>query len=254
MPLSVVSVRAYPAPWSRLAIACVALCGGAAWADPGYYVVTVYDDPGKKTVDFRYWTIERSGKPTLDWPEVGLAWNVNGKWTTEILASYIGGSDAATKLSSWNWQNDYLLTNGQYPFDLAVHTLLSVARDASEGRTFEIGPAFQTDIDRTQLNGNLFWERGFGALSSQPTQLKYQWQVRHRWRRGLHFGAQGFGELGPWDHWLPGSRQSHRYGPALFGSITAGPGTVAWQVAYLAGSVYGGQTSRMLTLRVKYDF
>ena len=112
---------------------------------------------------------------------------------------------------------------------------------------------FQTDIDRTQVNFNVFFERDFGALSARPTQLKYQWQLRYRWRPQLHFGAQGFGELGPWDDWAPHDLQSHRAGPALFGSIGVGPGTIGWQAAYLVGKTYTVR-SQMLSFRVKYDF
>ena len=69
----------------------------------------------------------------------------------------------------------------------------------------------------------------------------------------LNFGAQGFGELGPWDDWAPHDLQSHRAGPALFGSIGVGPGTIGWQAAYLVGKTYG-QRGQMLSFRVKYDF
>jgi len=94
---------------------------------------------------------------------------------------------------------------------------------------------------------------GLRAQATAPTQLKYQWQVRHRWKPWLHFGAQGFGELGPWDRWSPHDAQSHRAGPALFGSIDAGPGVIGWQAAYLLGKTFG-QRGDMFTLRLKYDF
>jgi len=237
----------------RLLCGSAVLIGGAACADPGYYVVTAYSNPGLRTIDFRYWTVASRGSALTKWPEVGLGWNVNSRWYTEVIASWITASDSPTQLSSWNWQNDVLLTQGQYPFDLAIHTLVSAPRHVGDGHTVEIGPAFQTDIDRTQLNFNVFFEKGYGDLSGKHTQLKYQWQVRHRWKPGLHFGAQGFGELGDWDHWKPQHRQSHRTGPALFGSIKAGPGEVGWQAAYLVGKTYG-KRGNMLTARIKYDF
>ena len=75
----------------------------------------------------------------------------------------------------------------------------------------------------------------------------------HRWQRWLHVGAQGFGEVGPWDRWLPQDQQSHRAGPALFGSLAIDPGKLNWQAAYLLGKT-GGRRGRMFTMRVKYDF
>lgn len=239
----------------ELALTFAALFGGgAAWAfEPGYYVVTVYDDPGVRTVDFRYWTVKPDGFGLITWPEVGLGWNINGRWYSELLASYVGSSEYATRLNNLEWQNDVLLTQGQYPFDLAVHTLwLSPQNPAGSGASLEIGPVLQTDIERTQLNLNVFLERSF-AEGAGPTQLSYQWQVRYRWLRELHVGAQGFGELGVWDHWASQDKQSHRVGPALFGSIGLGPGKVAWQAAYLVGKTFGTH-GNMFTARLKYDF
>ena len=233
-------------------LAAGVLWAGAAAADPGYYVVTVYSDPGVKTVDLRYWTVQPKGGGLVIWPEVGLAWNVNSRWYTELLASWIGWSGAATRLSNVEWQNDLLLTQGELPFDLALHTLW-VSPQIASGDSLEFGPVFQTDIDRTQVNFNVFFERYFGAQSARPTQLKYQWQLRYRWRPALNFGAQGFGELGPWNDWAPHDLQSHRAGPALFGSFGVGPGTIGWQAAYLVGKTYG-QRGQMLSFRVKYDF
>jgi hypothetical protein len=239
--------------WLALTLAPLALVSGTALADPGYYVVTVYDDPGARSVDFRYWVVRSPGDGAVAWPEIGLAWNPTGRWYTEVLASYVGGYDFPTRLSTLNWQNDYLLTQGQYPLDLALHTLLVRPQNPAAGGALEFGPALQTDVGRTQLNFNLVFERSFGSTATDPTQLKYQWQVRHRWRPGLHFGAQGFGELGPWKHWSPRGEQSHRAGPALFGQVPLGAQSLSWQAAYLSGSTYATHGS-MFTMRVKLDF
>lgn len=126
-------------------------------------------------------------------------------------------------------------------------------QNPAAGYAVEFGPVLQTDVGRTQLNVNVFLERGFAALASNPTELKYQWQLRHRWKPGLHLGAQGSGELGPWNHWSPRDAQSHRIGPAAYGALPAGERSLAWQVAYLTGSTYA-QHGRMFSLQVKYLF
>jgi len=232
----------------------LAMAGGTAHAaDPGYYVVTVYDNPGIRTLDLRYWTFTPTGGHIVYWPEVGLGWNPTGPWYSEFLVSYIGSAQTPTIVSTWEWQNDVLLTRGQYPFDLAIHTLYSRPKDASDGSTIEFGPVFQTEFTRTQLNFNVFLARGLGAQAAQPTELRYQWQVRQHWHPLLNFGAQGFGELGPWDHWLPAQQQSHRAGPAIFGHVPVGPGDLGWQAAYLWGKTYG-MRGDMFTMRVKYEF
>lgn len=239
----------------RAALICtlLALPCAPARSDPGYYVVTVYNDPGRLSLDYRYWAIDRPGRNTMTWPEIGLGWNINAWWYSELLAGFIGSSRSATRPSSLNWQNDFLLTDASQRWDIALHTQWIKPQDGKPGQVLEFGPVLQTDIGRTQLNLNLFAERGFGELSAVATQLKYQWQVRHRWHPGLHLGLQGFGELGPWQHWSPRAEQSHRLGPAVFGHIGVGPGSLGWQAAWLGGSTYA-RHGQMFTLQLKYGF
>ena len=227
----------------------------AASADVGYYVVTAYDNAGKTAVDFRYWTVKLPGRKETVWPELGLSWGVNSRWTTEVLASWIGSRSGPLTVDTLNWQNDILLTQGEWPFDLALHSNLAKAHDTSEGWNLELGPAVQTDFGRLQVNGNIFIERKFRAAEPSPTQLNYQWQLRYRWMPALHFGAQGFGELGAWNHWAPQAYQSHRAGPAVFGRLgAADTAALTWQAAYLKGSVYTVRKASMFTARLLYAF
>jgi hypothetical protein len=244
-----------PASWRRLAMLLL-MCGccAAVKADPGYYVVTAYDNSGQRNIDLRYWTVKHPGSPEVIWPEIGFGYGVNTRWTTELFASFIGSSQMATRLNTWNWQNDVLLTQGEWPVDLALHATLIRESDGDRGTAVEFGPVLQTDVGRTQLNGNLFFERGLGGAQPLPTQMKYQWQLRYRWRAPLHFGLQGFGELGPWDHWAPRDQQSHRAGPALFGTLPVADGqSVLYQASYLFGSIYG-RHGVMFSARVQYTF
>lgn len=233
------------------ALACVA---SPALADPGYYVVTPYDNEGLRIVDFRYWTVKPDDHTEVVWPEVGFGYGVTSRWTTELFASWIGSSHMATSLSSWNWQNDFLLTQGQWPVDIALHTQLVRTRGDAAETLLEFGPVLQTDVGRTQITGNLFLERTLTASPRRPMELKYQWQLRHRWMRGLHVGAQGFGELGPWNDWAPHAQQSHRAGPALFTSLSRdGGATYKVQAAYLVGRTYA-RRGHMFTLRAHAEF
>ena len=84
--------------------------------------------------------------------------------------------------------------------------------------------------------------------------MKYQWQVRYRWKPPLQFGLQGFGELGPWDRWAPRDQQSHRAGPALFGTVPIGSRqSLSYQAAYLIGSIYG-RHGDMFSMRAQYAY
>lgn len=238
----------------RLFAASFLLCGAAAKADPGYYLVSVYESEGVASVDFRYWTVKRTGAPEVVWPEIGVGFGVSKRWYSELMASYIGPSISSSRLGSLNWQNDFLLTQGQYPMDVALHTQLVVNRDRDYGNALEFGPVVQTEIGRTQLNFNVFFERGFHSVFPGATQLKYQWQTKYRTRSMLKLGLQGFGELGPWNHWLPRAQQSHRAGPVVSGAWPlAGAQSVQADAALLVGSTYGSNGS-MFSLRIQYLF
>ena len=233
--------------------AATLLASAAAMADPGYYLVTVYENEGEANIDYRYWTVKMPGSPETTWPEIGFGYGVTKRWYTEVYASYIGSSATATRLCSLNWQNDYLLTQGQYDFDLALHTNL-IHNCGGGGQAFEYGPVLQTEVGRVQLNANLIFERAFDAPGSQPTQLKYQWQVKYRWKPAFQFGFQGFGELGQWDDWAPRRQQSHRAGPMISGTrYPIGATSFKYRAAFLKGSVYGSH-SHMWSMRLQYQF
>lgn len=237
----------------NLAIATTLLLTSAtAMADPGYYLVTVYENEGEVNLDYRFWNVKFPGSSATIWPEIGVGYGVTKRWYTELLASYIGSNTMATKLSSLNWQNDYLLTQGQYDFDLALHT--NLVHNYGGGNALEYGPVLQTELGRLQLNANLIFERPFNTGRANPTQLKYQWQTKYRWKPAFQFGLQGFGEVGPWDHWSPGNRQSHRLGPMISGILPVGnAGEFKYQAAFLTGSIYGSD-GHMFSMRLQYEF
>lgn len=206
-------------------------CDGAL-ADPGYYLLTPYGTPGAVTLDLRYWTVNPSGRQAVLWPEIGVRYGVSDRWTSELFASYIGNSLREQTLSSINWQNSFLLTDGRQPFDLALHVQL--IRNRGEGNAIEFGPVFQTEVGLTQLNLNLVFERVWP--SAKGTSLKYQAQALQLVGRGVRMGVQAFGELGAWDGgW---GTASHRAGPVarvhLFDNWNL-------QAAYLRGKTYGSR-------------
>ena len=232
------------------ALVCMA---NPAQADPGYYLVTVYEDEGRTHIDYRYWTVKLDGAAEVVWPEIGIGYGVTKRWYTELFVSYIGPSFSDSKPSTVNWQNDYLLTQGQYDVDVALHSNLVMGQQGQDANALEIGPVFQTDVGRTQLNANLIFEKSLASGNSAAPKLKYQWQTKYRWKSQLHFGLQGFGELGTWNHWTDAGKQSHRWGPMVSGTwALGGQQAVEYQIAFLKGSVYGGAPGEMLSLRLQY--
>lgn len=234
--------------------AAASMIGLSALADPGYYVITPYDREGIVSAELRYWTVKPRDGGEVAWPEAGISYGINSRWTTLLLASYVGSSTDATVPSSISWQNEVLLTQGEWPLDLGLH--LALIRELGEyrGDGYEFGPVLQTNFGKMQVNANLIFERSRSEGVWSPTAMKYQWQLRwHGWP-ALQPGLQGFGELGPWSDPLPAAKQSHRAGPALFATLPPG-GTraIQLQAAYLQGKTYG-QNGHMFSMRMLLPF
>lgn len=225
-------------------------CQQQASAGPGYYLVSIYEDEGELALNYRSWLTTETGRPRLFSPSLSLAYMPNKRWYTEAGVSWFKREGKAIESSSWNWQNDYLLTQGQYSFDLALHTNLQRYNDRDRGVALEFGPAWQTDFGRLQVNANLFLERSYGSRQSNRMQMKYQWQSKYRWRPAFAFGLQGFGELGDWDDWAPLKKQSHRIGPVVFGSLGH---ALKYEAAFLTGKL-AARPAHLFNLRLEYEF
>lgn len=239
-----------------LVLAVLLLAAGVrpAQAGTGYYLVSVYSDPGQWTLDYKYWNAKASVGPPIGSPELGIAYGVNSRWYTELYGVTQQDAVQGRQMLSMNWQNDVLLTQGEYPFDLAIHTDVGQYRNSQrDGYSLELGPALQTEWWRTQFNANLFLQRDYRSQQNGPTQLVYQWQVRQHWRPWFNFGLQGFGELGRWDHWATRDQQSHRAGPALFGTLRMGHQFVKYEAAYLFGT-NATISARTFTMRLQVGF
>jgi len=147
-----------------------------------------------------------------------------------------------------------LLTQGELPLDIAVHTQCIRDADSPHQRTLKWGPVLQTYLWHTQLNLNRLFAREIGGPSEKPTELRYQWQVRHHTWPGLHLGWHGFGELGAWNDTLPSSRQSHRAGPALFSTWRLQDRqAIKLHAGWLVGKTYG-RNGDMVTLSSTLEF
>jgi hypothetical protein len=235
--------------------ACLAgLTVGAAHAGPGYYVVTPYDREGLTTLELRYWTFKRPNRPEMVWPEFAIGRGINSRWTTTLVGGYFGPTKDAVELATVSWQNVVLLTQGEWPVDVALYGAYTDSVNSAYKHALEWGTLFQTDVYRTRLNLNLMFEKVTRQKSSDPTQLKYQWQVKHKVQPGWQVGLQGFGELGTWNDWRAHSAQSHRAGPAVFAQV-AGQGTQVWD--FQAGMFLGrtfGRSGHMFSARAAYSF
>ena len=53
-------------------------------ADPGYYLVTAYDNQSQWNIDYRYWTVKNKESNEVVRPEVGLGYGATSRWYTEV--------------------------------------------------------------------------------------------------------------------------------------------------------------------------
>ena len=238
----------------------VGLLGSAlpqiACADTGYYLVSTYDVEGQLSVDVKYWKARYKDGTTVSAPDLGIGYGVTSRWYTELYGTWVKVDGGASHYEETAWQNDYMLTQGQYDVDVALHTKVERPQERDEGYAVEWGPVLKTDVGRVQLNANVFFQRDYRVKTPGAevhTELAYQLQMKHRWKSYFQPGLQAFGELGKWNDWLPANQQSHRIGPAFFGSTQIGKQVLVYEAAYLMGK-NEGHAANTFSMRAQYIF
>lgn len=215
------------------------LCLQTAHAGPADYVYTPAVEAGEKEIDFKLGTADEDTRNTAG--SVGLGYGANDWWFTEVYVKYAKDGSGGINYDAFEWENKFQLTEtGKYPVDVGFITEIEVPKDDDEGIELKLGPLFQSEFGKLQLNGNILFERHFDAAVSSSTEMGYQWQVKYRWQPNLEYGLQGFGEMGEWDHWESSSDQSHKIGPAIFGKLAAADHlAIKYNAAWLFGLTQG---------------
>ena len=227
----------------------------SALAGPADYVYVPGVTYGEREIDFKAGAWKKSGEDRLSASSIGFGYGVTQRWFTEVYQKYERAGGESTHVDAWEWENKFQLTEqGEYPVDVGLIVELERPRDRSEGNEVRFGPLFQTEFGKLQLNGNVLFERHYGADSPQRMETGYQWQAKYRWKQELEFGFQGFGDLGKWNHWDPADERSHRMGPAVFGKIALGGGkAVRYNAAWLAGASTAAPNHNF-RMQVEYEF
>jgi len=209
---------------------------------------------GVRELDFKYGAASKAGEPSLQAASLGLGLGATQWWFTEL---YVKGEreGAHSQFDAVEWENKFQLTEtGQYPLDVGFIAELERPHDRSEGYEFRYGPLFQTEFEKLQLNFNPLLTYVTQATEGNGTYFGYQWQVKYGWRRALEFGAQGFGDMGKWNHFAPTTDQSHRAGPALFGKYhLSGRQEIEWNAALLFG-LTAGSPDYNFRMQAEYEF
>ena len=231
-----------------------ALATGSALAGPADYVFLPGVAYGEREIDFKYGAAGKKDEPSQQAASLGVGYGATGWWFTEF---YVKGEreGAHSRFDAVEWENKFQLTEtGKYPVDLGFILEFELPHDRNEGNEFRFGPLFQTEFDLVQLNFNPLLTNIARAVEGNGTYFGYQWQAKYRWHQSFEFGAQGFGDMGRWNHLDPTSEQSHRLGPAIFGKYNLGGGqAIVWNAAMLFG-LTDASPDRNFRMQAEYEF
>jgi hypothetical protein len=226
----------------------------SAFAGPADYVFMPAVTYGEREIDFKYGAASKKDEPSQQAASLGFGYGATEWWFTEF---YVKGEreGAQNRFDALEWENKFQLTvTGKYPIDVGFIMEFELPHNRSEGNEFRFGPLFQTEFDLVQVNFNPLLTNISRAVDANGTYFGYQWQVKYRWQQALEFGAQGFGDMGVWNHLAPTSEQSHRMGPAVFGRYNlGGRQAIVWNAALLFGLTTGSPDCNF-RMQAEYEF
>lgn len=232
------------------------LASSPALAGPADYVHSPIVEEGEKEIDFKAGTARlRDGTRATEY-SLGLGWGATSWWFTELYAKWHKEPGESHGFDAWEWENKFQLTeHGKYPVDVGFLLEIERPKDRSEGYEYRWGPLLQADLPhQLQANLNLLVEKHVRAPAAGKAELGYEWQLKYRWRPAFEYGVQGFGDVGPWNHWEPHAEQPHIAGPAIFGKIKVGEHHA---INYNAGVLFGltdGAPRHTVRLQAEYEF
>jgi hypothetical protein len=227
-----------------------------ALAGPSEEFLSPIVEEGEREIDFKAGSAKSRDGVRLSQASLGLGWGVNSWWFTELYAGWQKETGSARVFDAWSWENRFQITEtGKYPVDFGLLLEIERPRERSEGYELRWGALLQSDLTQSvQLNLNLFLERHVRTTAPVPTELGYQWQLKHRWTPGLEYGLQGTGDVGDWRQWEPSREQPHQAGPAVFTKWRLGDHQVVKaNAAWLVGLTHGAPRNT-LRLQAELEF
>ncbi len=214
-------------------------------------------------VHWREWELELQGG-VQDWshPATGerasklaLAYGLTPWWRTEFVAEYSQVPAAPARLEAFEWENVFQLTqHGRYWMDMGIFAELGHNR-LQRSNDFQLGPMFQKEWGRSQVNLNLLAARQLSRIRDpgerRPTEFKYVAQWKYRVSPALQPGVQVFGSLGKFGHL---HSDQLRAGPALMGMASLGDGhKLTYDAAILTG-LTRNTPNTTVRFRIEYEF
>ena len=229
---------------------------GNVIAGPADYIYTPTVEKGEKEIGFKFGSNKAQDGSHGNGTAVGFGYGVSDYWFTEVYLKR--EHESSDGLTIAEWENKFQLTEtGKYGVDVGLISEIELPLSNSNAPwEFKIGPLFQTEFGKVQLNGNVLFERKIGGdeIETHVTELGYQVQAKYRYKPEIEFGVQGFGELGEWDHWDNSNVQNHRFGPAIFGKFALGnKGAIKYDTAWLFG-FSDAAPNNTFRMQVEYEF
>ena len=218
-------------------------------------------------VDYREWELELKGG-MFNWGQgqdgeraakLAFGYGVAPRWAVEFEAEYSQTPGHAARVEEYEFENIFQLTeHGEHWLDAGIFAELEHNR-LENANTMVLGPMFQTEIYRAQINLNVYFERrlsasradGEGGESGEREEIKYQAQWKYNLRAGFQPGIQAFGSLGD-----PARLHSDQLsvGPAFFGTLNLGDAkSLRYDVAVLGGWTRGTPDTTF-RFQLEYEF
>lgn len=222
---------------------------GAVQASPADYIFSPVVEQGEREIDSKA-GIAREQAGRSAWAgSIGIEYGLTSWWAAEATVNFGRAVGDALRGDSLEWENRFQFTEtGRRPYEIGLLFEVERATRSHEGWELRYGPLLQAHWGALQGNLNLLFERRVGAETQERTEFGYQWQLRMHGDRSIDWGMQGFGELGRWDRWAPGSEQSHILGPALFARLGSDEDATEVEAGLLLGT---GGAAPEATLRLQ---
>lgn len=230
---------------------------GVVVASPAAYVYTPNVVQGEREIDIKSGAASPVGSNSAQAASVAFGYGATNYWFTEVYVKQERNGNQSSTLAEWD--NKFQLTEtGEYPVDVGLVTELEVPLSSQTPWEIRFGPLFQTEFGKVQVNTNFLFTRAFGMADETGvpfvTNFSYQWQVKYRWQAVFEFGMQGMGGMGKWNNWSPQAKQTHRFGPAVFGKFALGNRrAINYNAAWLLGAS-NAAPANTVRLQVEYEF
>lgn len=239
-----------------LSLFMASLISTSAYAGTADYVYMPAVEHGEREIDLKYGhgTPPDADRQTVS--SIGFGYGASEYWFTELYLKR-EVENQVSDVTIAEWENKFqLFETGKYPIDMGFITEIEAPVSMSGPWEIKVGPLFQTEFGKIQLNANALFERRFssdGSGEQFPTEFFYQWQIKYRLQTEFEFGAQGFGGMGDWDSWVGNKEEEgHSVGPAIFGKLPFGSRqAIKYNAAWLTGT---GSTTPEHTFRMQIEY